>query len=92
MLFSDAALREIADRQPVVREQLLEVKGVGNAKAGKYGSDVIAIVRKHRGEAAQPEDNGIDRNDSSLIYSNDKPNKSSKPTAAASTLLAKWPG
>ncbi|BBH21473.1 DNA helicase RecQ [Paenibacillus baekrokdamisoli] len=52
MLFSDATLREIADRQPVVSEQLLEVKGVGTAKASKYGSDVIAIVRQHRGDGS----------------------------------------
>ncbi|GGD74049.1 DNA helicase RecQ [Paenibacillus nasutitermitis] len=49
MLFFDAALREIADRQPVTTEQLLSVKGVGAAKAGKYGSDVIAIVRNFQG-------------------------------------------
>jgi ATP-dependent DNA helicase RecQ len=48
MLFFDSALREIADRQPVTTEQLLAVKGVGAAKAGKYGSDVIAIVRRFR--------------------------------------------
>ncbi|MFC0333235.1 DNA helicase RecQ [Paenibacillus sepulcri] len=48
MLFFDAALREIADRQPVTTEQLLTVKGVGAAKAGKYGSDVIAIVRSFK--------------------------------------------
>ncbi|WP_227872295.1 DNA helicase RecQ [Paenibacillus albus] len=45
MLFFDAALREIAGRQPITTEQLLGVKGVGEAKARKYGSDVIAIVR-----------------------------------------------
>ncbi|MBW7461914.1 HRDC domain-containing protein, partial [Paenibacillus sepulcri] len=48
MLFFDAALREIADRQPVTTEQLLTVKGVGAAKAGKYDSDVIAIVRSFK--------------------------------------------
>ncbi|CAH1222555.1 ATP-dependent DNA helicase RecQ [Paenibacillus plantiphilus] len=48
MLFFDAALREIADRQPVTTEQLLSVKGIGAAKASKYGTDVIAIVRKFR--------------------------------------------
>ncbi|WP_246628307.1 DNA helicase RecQ [Paenibacillus oenotherae] len=51
MLFFDAALREIADRQPLTTEQLLAVKGVGAAKASRYGSDVIAIVRKFRTDA-----------------------------------------
>ncbi|RAP75512.1 DNA helicase RecQ [Paenibacillus montanisoli] len=52
MLFFDAALREIADRQPVNTEQLMAVKGIGAAKAAKYGSEVIAIVRQFKGEAA----------------------------------------
>ncbi|SFI93473.1 ATP-dependent DNA helicase RecQ [Paenibacillus sp. UNC496MF] len=51
MLFFDAALREIADRQPVTSEQLLGVKGIGAAKVSKYGHDVIAIVRKFKQEA-----------------------------------------
>ncbi|SFS99126.1 DNA helicase RecQ [Paenibacillus sp. BC26] len=50
MLFFDAALREIADRQPVNTEQLLGVKGIGAAKANKYGSEVIAIVRAFKGD------------------------------------------
>ncbi|SDX19419.1 DNA helicase RecQ [Paenibacillus sp. CF384] len=53
MLFFDAALREIADRQPVNTEQLLGVKGIGAAKANKYGSEVIAIVRSFKGDAAE---------------------------------------
>lgn len=48
MLFFDSALREIADRQPVTSEQLLNVKGIGAAKVNKYGHDVIAIVRQHK--------------------------------------------
>ncbi|MBP3962114.1 DNA helicase RecQ [Paenibacillus lignilyticus] len=50
MLFFDAALREIADRQPVNTEQLLGVKGIGAAKANKYGGEVIAIVRSFKGD------------------------------------------
>ncbi|WP_219836022.1 DNA helicase RecQ [Paenibacillus sp. R14(2021)] len=51
MLFFDAALREIADRQPVSPDQLLNVKGIGAAKISKYGHDVIAIVRQFKGQA-----------------------------------------
>lgn len=75
MLFFDAALREIADRQPVTAEQLMSVKGIGAAKAGKYGDDVIAIVRKFRtdsGEAAQTE-HGISPSAGALPSSNIAP-------------------
>ncbi|MFC4102782.1 DNA helicase RecQ [Paenibacillus xanthanilyticus] len=54
MLFFDAALREIADVAPANSEQLLGVKGVGEAKVRKYGFEVLEIVRRFResGEAA----------------------------------------
>ncbi|WP_274652221.1 DNA helicase RecQ [Paenibacillus humicola] len=54
MLFFDATLKEIADRQPVTTEQLLAIKGVGAAKAAKYGLDVIRIVRSLE-SGARPE-------------------------------------
>lgn len=54
MLFFDAALREIADVAPANSEQLLGVKGVGEAKVRKYGFEVLEIVRRFReGNAAQ---------------------------------------
>ncbi|TYP71158.1 DNA helicase RecQ [Paenibacillus methanolicus] len=48
MLFFDAALREIADVAPANSEQLLGVKGVGEAKVRKYGFEVLEIVRRFR--------------------------------------------
>ncbi|UVI31902.1 DNA helicase RecQ [Paenibacillus spongiae] len=54
MLFFDATLRDISDRQPLNTEQLLTVKGVGAAKVAKYGSDVIDIVRRFRAPAGEP--------------------------------------
>ncbi len=50
MLFFDAALREMADAMPRSMEQLLQIKGVGTAKAHKYGQDVLRIIRETAGE------------------------------------------
>lgn len=46
MLFFDATLRELAERLPVTADELLGVKGVGAAKAAKYGEEVLAITRR----------------------------------------------
>ncbi|MBB3108255.1 ATP-dependent DNA helicase RecQ [Paenibacillus phyllosphaerae] len=48
MLFFDATLREIADREPRNSEELLGVKGVGEAKVRKYGLEVLEVVRRYR--------------------------------------------
>lgn len=52
MLFFDATLREIANVQPQTVEQLLGVKGIGAAKADKYGDGLLEIIRSFGGEAA----------------------------------------
>ena len=46
MLFFDAALREMADARPTTPDELLRIKGVGTAKAHKYGRDVLAVIGK----------------------------------------------
>lgn len=43
MIFSDATLRLIAEARPTTINQLLDVKGIGQAKATKYGESVIAV-------------------------------------------------
>lgn len=50
MLFFDATLREIANVQPQTVEQLLEVKGIGSAKAEKYGEGLLSIIFSFGGE------------------------------------------
>ncbi|WP_419872134.1 DNA helicase RecQ [Candidatus Pristimantibacillus sp. PTI5] len=50
MLFFDATLREIANAQPQSVDQLLSVKGIGAAKAEKYGEELLAIIRSFEGE------------------------------------------
>lgn len=49
MLFFDATLREIANAQPQTIDQLLGVKGIGAAKADKYGEGLIGIIRSFGG-------------------------------------------
>ena len=53
MIFSDATLRLIAEAQPTNFEQLLEVKGIGQAKAAKYGEAVMAEYAKEDTEVVE---------------------------------------
>jgi len=46
MICSDATLRLIAEAQPSSLEELMEVKGIGQAKALKYGQDMIERVQR----------------------------------------------
>jgi len=50
MVFHDETLREISIRRPATISELLTVKGIGAAKADKYGDALIALVRR-RGTA-----------------------------------------
>lgn len=44
IIFSDATLREIAAALPTTMEDLLEIKGIGEAKAYKYGPSVLPLI------------------------------------------------
>ncbi|ALA60794.1 RecQ family ATP-dependent DNA helicase [Nitrospira moscoviensis] len=45
VIFHDKTLREIAGRKPETREALLEIPGIGDAKADRYGRRVLAVVK-----------------------------------------------
>lgn len=45
VIFSDRVLRSIATSVPKTSEDLLEIHGLGPAKADQYGTEVLAIVR-----------------------------------------------
>jgi len=49
VIFHDATLREIAQRKPSSLTELGAVGGVGEAKLGKYGEQIIGLVRDHEG-------------------------------------------
>jgi DNA helicase-2/ATP-dependent DNA helicase PcrA len=44
VVFSDATLVDLATRRPTDRRTLLLVKGVGPAKADRYGADLLAAI------------------------------------------------
>jgi len=62
MIFSDATLRLISESRPSTEAELLDIKGIGQAKAGKYGESVIAAyahamqqdkLKQHKGGGSQ---------------------------------------
>ena len=52
VIFTDASLQDMCRYQPQTREELLDMKGVGEAKANKYGERFLEVIREH---AAQQE-------------------------------------
>lgn len=51
MLFFDATLKELADVRPQTADELLQTKGIGAAKADKYGTEVLRIIEEHAGSS-----------------------------------------
>ena len=70
VVFSDAALRQMASHAPRDRDSLLRMKGVGKVKLQQYGDDFIAIIREHAGEG--PADRTADRGVDSRVRGNDR--------------------
>lgn len=48
IIFSNAALADMAARAPRTPEEFLEVSGVGQVKARRYGSDFLAVIAAWR--------------------------------------------
>ncbi|MES2462942.1 MAG: ATP-dependent DNA helicase RecQ [Armatimonadota bacterium] len=48
VVFADKVLIGVAAKQPTNEFDLLEIPGIGPAKAAKYGDIVLEMVRKHR--------------------------------------------
>lgn len=46
-ILHDRSLREIAALRPESHEELLDITGIGIAKADRYGSDIITVVQRH---------------------------------------------
>jgi ATP-dependent DNA helicase RecQ len=44
MIFSDATLRNIAERNPDSRDSLLDVSGIGEAKLDRYGDALLEVL------------------------------------------------
>ena len=54
VVFSDAALAEMAARRPATYSQLLEVNGVGKTKLERYGDAFLAVVAEHSSGGSAP--------------------------------------
>lgn len=46
VIFPDSTLREMAVKQPANRLELLQVKGVGEAKLERYGDEFLAVLQR----------------------------------------------
>jgi ATP-dependent DNA helicase RecQ len=44
VILHDRTLRELAERRPNSPETLLEVPGIGHAKAERYGEDLLELL------------------------------------------------
>lgn len=58
MIFFDATLRDIANARPATADDLLAVKGIGMAKAQKYGEQITAIISEHADDRSSGEGTG----------------------------------
>ncbi len=57
MVFHDAALVEMMERQPLNREQFLCINGVGDSKLEKYGDAFLDVISQHiKAEEAETTD------------------------------------
>ncbi len=45
IVFSNAALEDMAARQPTTKSAFLEVSGVGAVKAERYGEEFLALIQ-----------------------------------------------
>ncbi|CAA7600635.1 ATP-dependent DNA helicase RecQ, zinc-binding domain protein [Acididesulfobacillus acetoxydans] len=65
LVFADSTLREMAERGPLERGQLLRINGVGEKKLAKYGDAFIREIRRFRERGVGDDDLGdrlADRN------------------------------
>jgi len=46
VILHDKTLHELADRQPTTPDDLLDVPGIGQAKAERYGADLLVLIRR----------------------------------------------
>jgi ATP-dependent DNA helicase RecQ len=54
IVFSDAAIRDMATLQPRTEAEFLHVSGVGEKKLADFGAIFIAAIREHRDRAGDP--------------------------------------
>lgn len=50
VLFSDATLKELSRYFPISKDEMLDIKGVGEKKYEQYGEEFLAIIKEWRAE------------------------------------------
>jgi ATP-dependent DNA helicase RecQ len=48
IVFNDASLRDMAQRQPTTLEEFATIVGVGQAKLARYGEQFVATIRSRQ--------------------------------------------
>jgi ATP-dependent DNA helicase RecQ len=48
IIFNDASLRDMAQRQPTTLEEFAGIAGVGQAKLARYGEQFVELIRTAR--------------------------------------------
>lgn len=48
MIFDDKSLRAMVEMMPLTEEQMLQIKGIGQFRLRKYGSDFLAIIQSYK--------------------------------------------
>ena len=61
VIFSDPALEDMSIMYPITMEELRKCQGVGEGKAGKFGSEFISLIKKY------VEENEIERPDDFIL-------------------------
>jgi ATP-dependent DNA helicase RecQ len=54
IIFNDASLRAMAQRQPTTLEEFAAIAGVGQAKLTRYGKEFVELIRTRRSGAGSP--------------------------------------
>jgi len=52
VIFHDATLAEMMERQPENDQQLLNISGIGESKLEKYGKAFLDVIAEHKNNAA----------------------------------------
>lgn len=52
VILNDATLRDLCEKQPRTRPELLKVSGIGEFKAEVYGEEILEAIRRFFGESA----------------------------------------
>lgn len=78
VIFQDASLEAMATTYPTSMDELLNVPGVGEGKARRYGKRFLEVIRKH------VEDNGIERPEDMRVRT--QPNKSKSKLAIITAI------